>query len=155
LDKSLRYIVFVHLSAERFYGIAEEKANALLSSTKKELKQIEKQLNELDKLFNKLLNLHIDGTITTEQFRQQNERIIQQQQELVTKKAKLQSALEQREDFNVKIQYFRKEVERFFNIDIDDPQVLKQIIQKLIEKIEVFEGGKIKIYYNLSLPHSA
>jgi site-specific DNA recombinase len=79
----------------------------------------------------------------------------QQQQELVNKKAKLQSSLEKREDFNVKIQYFRKEVERFLNFDIDDPQVLKQIIKKLIEKIEIFEGGKIKIYYNLSLPHSA
>jgi site-specific DNA recombinase len=155
VKNDLRTIIKDNISTDRFYGIAEEKANALLSSTKKELKQIEKQLNELDKLFNKLLNLHIDGTITTEQFRQQNERIIQQQQELVTKKAELQSALEKREDFNEKIQYFRKEVERFLNLDIDDPQSLKQIIQKLIEKIEVFEGGKIKIYYNLSLPHSA
>jgi site-specific DNA recombinase len=70
VKNDLRTIIKDNISTDRFYGIAEEKVNTLLSSTKKELIQIEKQLNELDKLFNKLLNLHIDGTITTEQFRQ-------------------------------------------------------------------------------------
>ncbi|BDG33496.1 recombinase family protein [Parageobacillus thermoglucosidasius] len=153
VKNDLKEIIKDNLKMERFYGIAEEKANDLFSSTKKELKHIEKQLNELDKIFNNLLNLHIEGAITTEQFKKQNERIIQQQQELAAKKSELQSTLEQREQFDKKIQYFKKEIERFLNLDINDSQVLKQILQRLIEKIEVFEGGKIKIYYNLSLPH--
>ncbi len=92
------------------------------------------------------------GAITTEQFKQQNERITQQNQDLAIKKAELQSALEAKKDLNEQQQSFRKEVERFFNLDIDDEQVMKQILQRLIHKIEVFESGKIKIHYNLSNP---
>ncbi|MED1825244.1 hypothetical protein, partial [Brevibacillus agri] len=40
----------------------------------------------------------------------------------------------------------------FINLDIEDEQVLKQVLQRLIHQIEVFEGGKIKIHYNLSQP---
>jgi site-specific DNA recombinase len=137
---------------ERLYGLAEEQANALQSSVKKELKRMDKQLAELDKRFDKLLSLHVEGAITTEQFKQQNERIIQQQQDLANKKAELQSAIEARKDLNEQLQTFRKEVERFINLDIDDEQELKQILQRLICNIEVFEGGKINIIYNLSNP---
>ncbi|WP_309478858.1 hypothetical protein [Brevibacillus agri] len=100
----------------------------------------------------KLLSLHVEGAITTEQFKQQNERITQQQQNLANKKAELQSSLEVRKDLNEQLQAFKKEVERFINLDIEDEQVLKQVLLRLIHQIEVFEGGKIKIHYNLSHP---
>lgn len=45
---------------------------------------------------------------------------------------------------------FRKEVERFIDLEISDEQVLKQFLQRLIQTIEVFEDGKIN--YNLSNP---
>jgi site-specific DNA recombinase len=143
------------VKVERLYGIAEEKFNSLQSSFTKELKRIDRQLAELDKRFDKLLTLHVEGAITSEQFKHQNERISQQQQELANKKAELLSALEAKKNFSEQLQFFRKEVERFINLDIDDQQVLKQVLQRLIEKIEVFEDGKIKIYYNLSHPLSS
>lgn len=99
-----------------------------------------------------MLSLHVEGAITTEQFKQQNERIAQQQQELANKKAELLLAFESRQDLTARLQAFKKEVERFITLDIDDEQVMKQLLQRLIHKIEVFEGGKIKIHYNLSLP---
>ncbi|ELK39462.1 hypothetical protein ACEF06_20365 [Brevibacillus agri] len=132
--------------------MAVEKANAVQMTTTKELKRVDKQLAELNNRFDRLLSLHVEGTITTEQFKQQNERIAQQQQDLANKKAELILALEARQDLNEQLQAFRKEVERFTNLDIDDEQVMKQVLQRLIHKIEVFEGGKIKIHYNLSNP---
>jgi site-specific DNA recombinase len=99
--------------------------------------------------------LHTEGHITIEQFKAQNERIAQQQKELAAKKAELQSALSTRKDTAEELPFFKKEVERFANLDIDDEQVLKQILQRLINKIEVYEEGKIKIHYNLSPSHSS
>ncbi len=52
------------------------------------------------------------------------------------------------------IESFKSEVRSFTKLDINDQQILKQVLQRLIQKIEVFEGGKIRIYYNISSPPS-
>ncbi|MEK8130281.1 hypothetical protein WMW72_20445 [Paenibacillus filicis] len=59
---------------------------------------------------------------------------------------------EARQDLAEQLQVFKKEIERFSTLDIDDVQVVKHVLKRLIQKIEVFEGGKIKIHYNLSNP---
>lgn len=146
----LRGFIKSNLKLEKLYGIAEKKASSYSSSVEKELKQIERQLKEVNKRFDNILSLQIEGHITIEQFKAQNERIAQQQQELANKKNELQSALETRKDTTEQLQIFKYEVERFINLDIDDENVLKQVLQRLISKIEVFEGEKIKIHYNLS-----
>ncbi|CAI8993706.1 hypothetical protein EMIT07CA2_70225 [Brevibacillus sp. IT-7CA2] len=102
-----------------------------------------------------MLSLHVEGAISTEQFKQQNERITQQQQDLANKKVELQLTLEAKKDLNEQLQTFRKEVEHIVKLDINDELVMKQVLQRLIHKIEVFEGGKIKIHYNLSHPLSS
>jgi selenocysteine-specific translation elongation factor len=130
--------------------ISRKKVVSLNSKLPMELKQIEKQIEKLNNQFVSLLTLHAEGAINTEQFKHQNERIAHQLQELANKKAEIQSGLETRKDITEQLQAFKKEVERFANLDIDDEQVLKQVLQRLINKIEVYEEGKIKIHYNLS-----
>ncbi|MBA9084344.1 uncharacterized protein (UPF0335 family) [Fontibacillus solani] len=53
--------------------------------------------------------------------------------------------MEARQDLTEQLKAFGKEVERFTNLDIGDEQVMKQVLQRLIHKIEVLEGGKITI----------
>lgn len=146
----LKALIKDNIKLESLYGIAEKKTSSLQSSFTKELKQVERQIEKLNNQFVSLLTLHAEGAINTEQFKHQNERIAHQLQELANKKAEIQSALETRKDITEQLQAFKKEVERFANLDIDDEQVLKQVLQRLINKIEVYEGGKIKIHYNLS-----
>ncbi|PGK47532.1 hypothetical protein CN907_01570 [Bacillus anthracis] len=145
----LRGFIKDNFKLEKLYGIAEKKASSVSSNFGKEIKQTEKQLKEVNKRFHNILTLHTEGHITIGQFKAQNERITQQQNELAVKKADLQSALSTRKDTAEELQFFKKEVERFANLDIDDEQVLKQVLQRLINKIEVYEEGKIKILYNL------
>lgn len=83
------------MKIDTLYGIAEEKALSVQSHVQKELKRVEKQLAELDNRFDKLLSLHVEGVITTDQFKYQNERNALQQQELLNKKAELIVALEE------------------------------------------------------------
>lgn len=64
-------------------------SNSLQSSTIKELKRVGRELAQLDKRFDRLLSLHVERAISTEQIKQQNERITQQQQDLANKKAEL------------------------------------------------------------------
>ncbi len=99
-----------------------------------------------------MLTLHVDGSIDSDQFKHQNERVAHQQQELLNKKAEFIVALDEGKNLTERKEAFRKEVERFVDLDISDEQVLKQFLQRLIQTIEVFEDGKIKINYNLSNP---
>ncbi|KEF36932.1 site-specific recombinase, DNA invertase Pin [Schinkia azotoformans MEV2011] len=141
------------VKVEKLYGIAEKKVSSLQSSLTKELKQIDRNIDKLNNQVGSLLTLHADGAMTTEMFKQQSERISIQLQELANKKVDLQSALATKKDNSEQLQAFKKEVERFSNLDIEDENVLKQVLQRLINKIEVFEEGKIKIHYNLSPSH--
>ncbi|EOS55022.1 MULTISPECIES: hypothetical protein [Paenibacillus] len=146
----LKAIINDSVKIENLYGIAEEKALAIQSHVQRELKRVEKQLAELDNRFDKLLSLHVEEAITTDQFKHQKERNAHQQQLLHNKKAELILALEEGKNLAERKEAFRKEVERFIDLDISDEQVLKQVLQRLIQTIEVFEDGKIKINYNLS-----
>lgn len=51
----------------------------------------------------------MEGHVTIEQFKTQNERIAHQQRELTSKKIKLQSTLEERNDITEQLQVFKKE----------------------------------------------
>jgi len=148
----LKSLIRDNVMIENLDGIAEEKAVASHSDLQKELKRVNKHIGEMDKRFDKLLALHLDGTISIEQFKHQNERNSQQQQELMEKKADLILAIEEGNNLSERKEAFKKEVERFTDLNIDDEQVMKQFLQRLINKIEVYENGKINIEYNLSNP---
>ncbi|WP_324254094.1 hypothetical protein [Paenibacillus sp. 1001270B_150601_E10] len=130
------------MKIENLYGIAEEKALAVQFHIQKELKRVEKQLAELDNRFDKLLSLHVEGAITTDQFKYQNERNALQQQQLLNKNAELIIALEEGKNLAERKEAFRKEVERFIDLDISDEQVLKQFLQRLIQTIGSIRGRK-------------
>ncbi|MEK4337871.1 MULTISPECIES: hypothetical protein [Bacillus] len=88
-------------------------------------------------------------------FKQQSERISIQLQELADRKANLQSALATKKDNTEQLQAFKKEVERISELEFEDENILKQVLQRLINKTEVFGEEKIKIHYNLSPSLSA
>lgn len=47
---------------------------------------------------------------------------------------------------------FKDEVVRLGELDITDEQVLRRILERLIERIEVAEDGNITIHYNFKNP---
>jgi len=63
-------------------------------------------------------------------------------------------ALESKQNFDQQLNAFKKEVGRFITLDFDEEQVMKQVLQWLIHKIEVFESERIKIHYNFSNPYA-
>ncbi|RXZ77525.1 hypothetical protein EBB07_30905 [Paenibacillaceae bacterium] len=74
------------VKAETLFGIVEGKAAESQVAVAKELKRLEKQLSETNARFDSLLTLHVDGVITTEQFKQQNDRIPNNKKTLQTKR---------------------------------------------------------------------
>ncbi|SEO69664.1 Site-specific DNA recombinase [Paenibacillus sophorae] len=106
------------VKAETLFGVVEGKVAESQVAVTKELKRLEKQINETNARFDSLLTLHVDKVITTEQFKQQNERITQQQEDLANKKAELILALESKQNFDQQLHAFKKEVGRFITLEL-------------------------------------
>lgn len=72
---------------------------------------------------------------------------------LTERKAELLKHVNKEKDLDNNIQVFEKQVMNLLHLNIEDERVLKQIVIKLIQKIEVFDDGSIKIHYNIAHPY--
>lgn len=151
----LKELIADNVKLEKLYGAVNGKANEQKAKYAKELTNISKRLKQLNKEFQSLLQLYSEKVIDIVQFKAQNEHIQEEQTRLTQKKAEIESLLETKKDMDEQLHAFRKQIARFAKLDIDDEQVLKQVLQRLIQKIEVNEDGTIKaIHYNITRPHS-
>lgn len=138
------------VNLEMVYGVVEGQASVKHVAINKEIKSIERREQKLKQHFDSLLSLHGDGAITTHQFKEKNNTITEQQLEIANQKFKLHSQLDKKKDSDKNIQALKKVVESFLNLDKEDRQEMKSLLQSLIKNIEVYENGKIKIHYNLA-----
>ncbi|KAB2425616.1 recombinase family protein [Bacillus cereus] len=148
----IRTLIKSNVKIEKLYGLAAKRVNTQQSKHEKELKAIEQEIINLDNRFKTLLDLLKDGIIDKEQFKEQNSVILSEKNALSNRRMTLSTQLETKKDMEQKFHTFKRQVERFANLDIDDETVLKQVLQSLISKIDVFEGGTIKIHYNIATP---
>lgn len=154
IKDDLRALITDNIKMEKLYGMANGKANVQQAQYSKELASITKRINKLTREFQSLLQLYTDKAIDIVQFKAQNEHIQSEQTQLSTRKTELESMLGNQKDTEQQLRVFKKQVDRFAQLDIDDEQVLKQVLQKLIHKIEVHEDGSLTIHYNITRPLS-
>lgn len=150
VKKDITSLIKENKSIEKLYGTAEKKALTAQASLVTELKKLEKQSDKLSQQFNSLLSLHAEGIITSEQFKDKNKEISQQQLTTANRRMELKALIDEKKDLDKNIQAFKKVIQNFLNLNMSSQQDLKQFLQRLIEKIEVFEKGKIVIHYNLA-----
>jgi DNA invertase Pin-like site-specific DNA recombinase len=148
--KDIASLISRNANIEKLYGVAEEKALIVHTTILKELKNLERQAEKMSQQFNSLLSLHSEGAITILQFKERNTSLSEQQQELAERKSKLVLQLDEKKDLDKNVQAFKKNVRSFLNLETKNQEDMKQILQRLIQKIEVFEESKIVIHYNLA-----
>ncbi|QSF47638.1 hypothetical protein JRJ22_06310 [Paenibacillus tianjinensis] len=60
------------------------------------------------------------------------------------KTKKNQTALQTKKDTEVQLHAFKKQISRFAELAVDDRQVLKQVLQRLVKKVAFKDDGTIK-----------
>lgn len=118
----------------------------------KELRKVESKLSLLAKKQSRLLDLLNEGELLQEEWRTQNTLVRNENALLSERKAELMTQVKNEKDLDTNIQVFEKQVKKLLHIDFEDERILKQIVMKLIQKIEVFSDGNIKIHYNIAHP---
>lgn len=148
----LRELISNNLKLEQLYRVVGGEIELYQNSYTKELQGVNKQLAKLDSEFRSLLSLFQQKVVGIEQFKSANEAIEAEQRRLTERKVELERMLESKKDTDRYLQDFQRQINKIAKLDINDEQVLKQVIQKLIHKIEVQIDCNIKIHYNIARP---
>lgn len=124
------------------------KANHLKEESKRIIQEISNVDNEITQLTRSLAK----GHITAEIFKMTSEVILAEQRTLKDRLAEISRLIITEEDNEQYLEAFRLELKKFVNLNIQDKEVLRDILHKLINKIEVFPDGSISIHYNFRNP---
>ncbi|SDO18639.1 hypothetical protein SAMN04487897_109144 [Paenibacillus sp. yr247] len=130
---------------------ANEKSNHALT----ELKSIKKKMQQLQQEQLELVRAMTRKMIDDDTFQMSNTALKDEQQALKARAAILEAVLSQGEANERIMQRFREEVRRFTELQIDGEEVLREVLQRLIDRIEIELDGGIVIHYNFGNPLSA
>lgn len=111
-------------------------------------KKHDRYKNELLELVRLLTRKEIDRDTFKHTQDQLNEEISRVEKEIRTLKEVIANEKKSKEW----MKQFQAEVERFSGLDINDEEALRNIFQKLVERIEIQKDGAIHIHYNFKNP---
>ncbi|XZK75513.1 recombinase family protein [Clostridium perfringens] len=125
----------------KFDSIEIVDRNDVKISLENELQSINKQIDKQIMLSNNLLNLYSDGTISSIQFKLQNESISNTLNTLINNKEVLEDKINNIPKDNVK--NFKKDVESIVKVPVE--KWSNSMIKELVKKIEISTNGIINI----------
>lgn len=149
----LKELIGSNLKLDRLYSVLSGEISLHQSSYKKELQKVNNRLSQLENEFQGLLQLYTQKAVSIEQFTAQNERVQIEQVKLAKQKAELEAKSETKKDTEDHLRAFKRQIDKFAMLDIEDDLVMKKLLQTLIHKITINENGSIKIHYNITRPH--
>ncbi|MED4039402.1 recombinase family protein [Niallia taxi] len=151
--KVLKDFTIGGVKTKKLLEIAKKESYQNQNDQKNELKTIEKHIQKLNLRQSTLLDMYNDGDFTKDEWRTQNEIIRNEQQSLNNRRYEIQVLLNKEKDTDSNFHAFEKQINNLLHLNIKDEKILKQILHKLITKIEVFEDGSIKITFNFKKPN--
>ena len=110
----------------------------------KEIARIENRLSEISKVITSLYADKVKGIVTENDFIEMNKSFNSERSALSEQMAKIENRLNVESNVKANENNLRNVLEQFLSFDTVEPNVLAI----LIDKIEIFEGKKIKIYFN-------
>ena len=122
-----------------------------ISKSKKELEKAKSRIIEIDNLFMHIYEDNISGKLTDERFRNLSFNYDKEQQELKIKIEQLSKDIENTEKKDTDITQFISNVKKYTEIDELTPEILNELIEKIIihqtQKINGKKVQEIDIYY--------
>ncbi|OZI10852.1 hypothetical protein CEW92_14870 [Bacillaceae bacterium SAS-127] len=120
--------------------------NKELTRINKEIKNVQNEITSITRAFAK-------GDIKNDVFKTTLDVITKEQEALYKKASELNEMLSVEQNMEDQLITFKKELQKLINLQLSDEEILRSILQNLINKIEVFDNGDISIHYNFRNPN--
>lgn len=122
---------------------------------KNAVEQLENVKSEVSKLNNQLVQLTLkwtNGDIDNELFKACSEAVKQQKQALEERQAQLEKVIAKEHDSESSVTAFKEELMKFATLDINNEEVLRDVLHRLIRRVDVYKDGNIEVTYNFQNP---
>lgn len=123
-----------------------------MASATDELQRILRELESLRREKNELLRLLTRQVIDQATYEDQFQFIDKDYKVLLQRKMELEDLLSKEKDTETSLSAFQREIQLFTQLEIVDEETLRQLLHKLIDKVYVYEDGRIEIHYNFRYP---
>ena len=158
-----KLLVTVKENEEEFVQTAMEnsvqKKSSELSRAKQTLKQAEKRISELDRLFKRLYEDNVLGRISDERFEMMSAGFEDEQKKLKETVERLSALIDTAEQKSSEASAFLKVVHKYEHIDKLTPEIMHELIEKIIVHEADKSSGKriqqIEIYYRFDVAVSS
>jgi site-specific DNA recombinase len=122
---------------------------------KNAVEQLDNVKSEVSKLNNQLVQLTLkwtNGDIDNELFKACSEAVKQQKQALEERQAQLEKVIAKEHDAESSVRAFKEELMKFATLDINNEEVLRDVLHRLIRRVDVYKDGNIEVTYNFQNP---
>ncbi len=132
--------------------VAIQRAGIKKNSAIKELDKVQHVISKLDKELVQLTRKWTSGDIDKEMFNACSVAVKNERQELEERMARLQTEIAHEHDTESRVLAFKAELMRFAALEISNEEILRDMIHKMINRVDVHEDGSIEISYNFQNP---
>ncbi|MBO9599208.1 MAG: recombinase family protein, partial [Cohnella sp.] len=144
LDNSLNMQSLVNITIQRA-GI--KKNNAV-----KELDKVQREISKLDRELVQLTRKWTSGEIDKEMFNACSMAVKNERQAFEERGGRLQVEIAHEHDTESRVSSFKAELTKFAALDVSNEEILRDMIHKMIDRVDVHEDGSIEISYNFQNP---
>jgi hypothetical protein len=135
------------LTKDKIKSLAQKKAESIFNVSKKKLRQVDNEISKITMYKDKWLDYLAEGVISKEDYKDKVEKANKELQSLGVKKKELESQIIEIPNVDDSISQIIEEVISFNDLN-------REMLAKLVDRIEVNENGELVIFYKFSTPVS-
>lgn len=149
---NLKELIDNSLNMQSLVDVTIQRAGIKKNNAVKELDKVQREISKLDRELVQLTRKWTSGDIDKELFNACSVAVKNERQALEERGARLQSEIAHEHDTESRVSAFKAELMKFIALDVSNEEILRDMIHKMINRVDVHEDGSIEITYNFQNP---
>ncbi|GFN31668.1 recombinase family protein [Paenibacillus xylaniclasticus] len=149
---NLKDLIQNSLNMQSLVDVTIQRAGVRKNNAVKELDKVQREIGKLDKEIVQLTRKWTSGEIDKELFNACCGAIKNERQALEERMARLQTEIAHELDTESRVSAFKAELMKFAALDVSNEEILRDMIHKMINRIDIHADGSVEITYNFQNP---
>ncbi|WP_239209574.1 hypothetical protein [Brevibacillus laterosporus] len=129
-----------------------QRAGIKKNNAVKELEKVHREISKLDTELVQLTRKWTSGDIDKDMFNACCTAVKNERQALEERMTRLQTEIAHEHNTESRVTAFKAELMKFAALDVSNEEILRDMIHKMINRIDVHQDGSIEISYNFQNP---
>lgn len=140
------------LNMKSLVDVTIQRAGIKKNNAVKELDKVQREISKLDTELVQLTRKWTSGDIDKDMFNACCTAVNNERQALEKRGTRLQTEIAHEHDTESRVSAFKAELMKFAALDVSNEEILRDMIHKMINRVDIHEDGSIEISYNFQNP---